>query len=49
MAVQLARLLAAEQTSELPLPPVAVGILAFGLLAGLLMLTLSFGKGRPHT
>ncbi len=39
----------AEQTRELPLPPVMIGLLAFGILLLLLFVTLSFGKGRPHT
>jgi hypothetical protein len=40
---------AAEETRELPLPPLAIGLIAFGILLALLLVTLSFGKGRPHT
>ena len=39
----------AEETRELPLPPLAIGLIAFGILLALLLVTLSFGKGRPHT
>ena len=42
-------LLAAEETNELPMPAWAIGGLALLTLLGLLMLTLSFGKGRDHT
>lgn len=41
--------LAAEETRELPVPPWVVGLLALGILLALLMMTLSFGKGRDHT
>ena len=34
---------------ELPIPPLVIGIIAFGLLVTLLMITLSIGKGRPHS
>ena len=40
--------LAAEETRELPISPIVVGLIAFGILLGLLMITLAFGKGRPH-
>lgn len=39
----------AEQTRELPAPPEVIGLGAFGILLLLLFVTLSFGKGRPHT
>ena len=42
-------LLAAEAEStgrDLPLQPWVIGVLAFGLLCTLLLLTLSFGKDR---
>ena len=38
-----------EVTRDLPLPPLAIGLIAFGILLLLLFITLSFGKGRPHT
>ena len=38
-----------EVTRDLPLPPIAIGLIAFGILLLLLFVTLSFGKGRPHT
>ena len=38
-----------EQARELPVPPLAFGLIAFGILVVLLLVTLSFGKGRPHT
>jgi len=38
-----------EVTRDLPLPPLAIGLIAFGILLALLFITLSFGKGRPHT
>lgn len=39
---------AAEKTRDLPIPPLAIGLIAFGILAVLLLATLGFGKGRPH-
>ena len=42
-------LLEAEALRELPIPAWAFGVLAFGLLMGLLLLTLAIGKGRPHS
>ncbi|HEU0285859.1 MAG TPA: hypothetical protein VFR22_02375 [Nocardioidaceae bacterium] len=38
----------AEETRDLPIPPLAVGLIAFGILTFLMILTLGFGKGRPH-
>ena len=35
--------------NELPIPAWAFGVIAFGLLLALLLLTLSIGKGRPHS
>jgi hypothetical protein len=35
--------------TELPVPPVVFGLIAFGLLILLLLITLSLGKGRPHS
>ena len=42
-------LLEAEAVRELPLPAWAFGRIAFILLLGLLALTWSIGKGRPHS
>lgn len=42
-------LLEAEVTRELPMPAVLFGVLAFGMLLGLLAITLAIGKGRPHS
>jgi hypothetical protein len=39
---------AAEETRDLPLPPLAIGLLAFGILTLMLIAVLGFGKGRPH-
>ncbi len=35
--------------TELPVPPYVFGLIAFGLLIVLLLITLSMGKGRPHS
>jgi hypothetical protein len=42
-------LLQTEATRELPIPAWAFGVLAFGLLLILLLITWSIGKGRPHS
>ena len=42
-------LLQTEVTRELPIPAWAFGVLAFGLLLILLLITWSIGKGRPHS
>ena len=34
---------------ELPIPAWGFGLMAFGLLLALLLITLSIGKGRPHS
>ena len=34
---------------ELPIPAWGFGVIAFGLLLGLLLVTRSIGKGRPHS
>ena len=34
---------------ELPIPAWGFGVIAFGLLLVLLLVTLSIGKGRPHS
>ena len=39
---------AAEETHDLPIPPLAIGLLAFGILTFLMIVVLGFGKGRPH-
>ena len=41
--------LAAEETRELPMPAWAIGAVTLLALLGLLLMTLSFGKGRDHT
>jgi len=35
--------------NELPIPAWGFGLIAFGLLLALLLMTLSIGKGRPHS
>jgi hypothetical protein len=42
-------LLESEALRELPIPAWAFGVIAFGLLIGLLVLTLAIGRGRPHS
>jgi hypothetical protein len=42
-------LLQTEVTRELPIPAWGFGILAFGLLLCLLLITWSIGRGRPHS
>jgi hypothetical protein len=42
-------LLEAEAVRELPIPAWGFGVIAFVLLMGLLALTWSIGKGRPHS
>jgi hypothetical protein len=37
------------QTRELPIPAWAFGVLAFGMLLILLLITWSIGRGRPHS
>lgn len=39
----------AEALNELPIPAWGFGIIAFGLLIAMLMITLAIGKGRPHS
>ncbi len=34
---------------EIPIPAFGFGIIGFGLLVGLLLITLAIGKGRPHS
>jgi hypothetical protein len=34
---------------ELPIPPWAYGVIAFGLLGLMMVITLALGKGRPHS
>ena len=34
---------------ELPIPAWGFGVIAFGLLLALLLMTMSIGKGRPHS
>jgi hypothetical protein len=42
-------LLQTEAERELPIAAWGFGVLGFLLLLGLLLLTLSIGKGRPHS
>jgi hypothetical protein len=42
-------LLETEITRELPIPAWGFGLLAFVLLMGLLAITWTIGKGRPHS
>jgi hypothetical protein len=42
-------LAAQEELRELPLPTWAFGLGAFLALLALLLMTLAFGKGRPHS
>ena len=42
-------LLESEAARELPIDAVWFGVIAFVLLMGLLALTWSIGKGRPHS
>jgi len=49
MSILIAAAEETEVTRDLPLPPLAIGLIAFGILLALLFITLSFGKGRPHT
>jgi hypothetical protein len=42
-------LLQTEVHRELPIPAWAFGVLGFGLLVILLLITWSIGKGRPHS
>ena len=39
---------AAEEGRDLPIPPLAIGLIAFGILTVMLIATMAFGKGRPH-
>jgi hypothetical protein len=38
-----------EASRQLPIPAWGFGLLAFGLLLILLLITWSIGKGRPHS
>jgi hypothetical protein len=42
-------LLETEASRTLPIPAWGFGLLAFGLLLMLLLITWSIGKGRPHS
>jgi hypothetical protein len=41
-------MLMSDVVNELPVEPVFFGVAALGLLLVLLVITLIFGKGRPH-
>ena len=38
-----------EMENAIPVPPVVFGLIGFGLLLALLLVTWSIGKGRPHS
>ena len=42
-------LAAVEEQSDSALHPYVVGAIALGLLLAMLLFTLAFGKGRPHS
>ena len=42
-------ILQTEAHRELPIPAWAFGVLAFGILLCLLLITWSIGRGRPHS
>ena len=42
-------LLETEVQRELPIPAWGFGVLSFGILAIMLLITYSIGKGRPHS
>jgi hypothetical protein len=42
-------LLEAEAHREIPIPAWGFGVIAFAILAILLFVTYSIGKGRPHS
>jgi hypothetical protein len=42
-------LLQTEVTRALPIPAWGFGVIAFGILTILLLITWSIGKGRPHS
>nr|WP_294692042.1 hypothetical protein [uncultured Friedmanniella sp.] len=35
--------------TEAAIPPIVIGLIAFGLLIALLLVTMALGKGRPHS
>jgi len=37
------------EVRELPAPPWVFGLIAFGILIALLLITLAIGKGRAHS
>jgi hypothetical protein len=39
----------AEETHEPPVDPIVFGLVAFAILAVLIVAVLMFGKGRPHS
>jgi hypothetical protein len=43
-------LLALEtEVNELPIPTWGYGLIAFGILSVMMLVTLAIGKGRPHS
>jgi hypothetical protein len=47
--MKLLILAAVEEQSDPAIHPYVVGAIALGLLLAMLLFTLSFGKGRPHS
>ena len=47
LVTQIAQLVALE--TELPIPPIFFGIIAFCALLLMMAIVLSIGKGRPHS
>ncbi|HWL98328.1 MAG TPA: hypothetical protein VNP20_13340 [Nocardioidaceae bacterium] len=39
----------AEETHEPPVDPIVFGLVAFAILAVMVIAVLMFGKGRPHS
>ena len=40
--------MAAERKHDLPMPPMAIGLLIFAFFCVVMLALLIFGKGRPH-
>lgn len=48
LTTPIAQQIAAMET-ELPVPPLVFGMIAFLCLLAMLLIVLSIGKGRPHS
>ncbi|WP_168207276.1 hypothetical protein [Microlunatus elymi] len=48
LVTPIAQQIAAMET-ELPVPPIVFGIIAFCCLLAMMAIVLSIGKGRPHS